>query len=129
MRFGGKMLSLGILAFVAAQTEPDLSWKSVPDDAFDFVATTTDKADWMVQHRAVLRELMERPQIHTFWIKIDYSNVKTERARFSLEKVTFYCETDRVAPTSQTSYSADGSIIQAGGNALPMEDIVPGSAF
>lgn len=122
---------LGVLAALLSFQNgppPPYDWRSVPADSYDYVVTGADGAKWSMQHRAVLRALMDRPQIHTLWVRIDYSKVAREPASYSLEKLTFYCATGTVTEGLQVWYSASGKVLRTD-PAPQTGEVVPGTVM
>lgn len=62
------------------------------------------------------------------WIKIDFSRVKTEKARSALERWEFLCTGKQMRVASGVSYAPDGSTFNSFQNSYATwEDVIPDS--
>lgn len=101
-----------------------LNWRD-PDNEWLLVSTDRENATWYIQLASDLKAKDQPKSERRIWMKIDYSNVKSERAREAKAMWVMDCNAQAYAVPMQVWYLPNGR--QDETRSYPRSLIIPGS--
>lgn len=105
------MIALAAALLLTAQNESG-RWDS-SSDGYVTIGRAVNQEVWAVQVASVARNPVgsQTPEV---WVRVDYSAVRTERARRGMYLYRLDCRSQSSTVVSATRYAPDGSVLSSG---------------